>query len=341
MSTKPYSPWTEEESIILNSHYRSKGAAVLSRTLLSGRTPAQISSRAHYLGLSFDKTLIGHHARNNEDLSELISVSKPFHAYMLGFLWADGTVNKRCFAVRLKIVDSDWRDISEDWLATANSWKVYISHDGNPNHQKQALVSINHQQYHAFLVQNGYLFKSGESANEIVELVPKQFRHYWWRGYFDGDGGFTSHENTRRVTITAPYDQDWSFAEHLTTQHQISYSIRRHADQSHSSSNLVISDEANLRRFMEYIYQGEQFGLKRKKAAYDSYLLYKQNVRSGKTSSYRGVCIDRRSGNWMMQIYKGKHYRHRFKTELEAAQAYDAKAIELFGNKAILNFPIK
>jgi hypothetical protein len=40
-----------------------------------------------------------------------------------------------------------------------------------------------------------------------------------------------------------------------------------------------------------------------------------------------------------MSIYKGKIYRQYFKSELEAAKAYDFLAKKLFGNKAVLNFP--
>lgn len=340
MTLPPYFRWTDEESAILAEHYYSKGAAILNRTLLPNRSIAQISSRANYLGLSFDKELIGYHARNTEDLSHLIAVREPFHAYMLGFLWADGTVNKRSFCVALKIIQPDWLDIADRWLSTARSWRVQYHSDGHPNHQPQITVAINSQSYHAFLVQCGYLFKSGDSACDILKVVPENFHHYWWRGYFDGDGGFTAHKKTRRVTITACYDQDWSFAERLTVQHGISYSISRQSNDKRSLSNLAISDEANLRRFMEYIYQGESFGLRRKREAYDTYLEYKRTIRPQKTSHYRGVCKDRRSGGWMMQIYKGRYYRARFATETEAALAYDAKAVELFGNKAVLNFPL-
>ncbi len=335
---KSYSYFTLEESQILTDNYFTTGPAILSRTLLPHRTPAQIASRANHMGLSFDPSLIGHHLRNKEDLSHIIGVKTPFAAYMLGFLWADSTVHKRTFEIELKIVQSDFSDIRDLWLSTAKTWRYSQRDDGDPKHQIQAIVEINHQPLHAFLVQSGYLFKSGDSAASIIDVISPHLKHYWWRGYFDGDGGFTCSDHTRRVTLTSCYEQDWSFFKTLADELGLHYRLSQFRDDNRAASSINIENEANLRRFMDYIYRGETFGLSRKRQAYLDYLEYKRTVRPNKTSRHRGVCYDARRDKWVMQIYRGKHYRARFDTEEEAARAYDTKARELFGNKAVFNF---
>ena len=57
-------------------------------------------------------------------------------------------------------------------------------------------------------------------------------------------------------------------------------------------------------------------------------------------NEFRGTNVSK-SGNWYGQIrWKGEMiYLGTFKTREEAARAYDAKAYELHGDKAILNFP--
>ncbi len=58
------------------------------------------------------------------------------------------------------------------------------------------------------------------------------------------------------------------------------------------------------------------------------------------TSKYKGVCWDDRRGKWLAQINKdGKHHHlGRFNDEIDAADAYDNAARELFGEHAYLNF---
>lgn len=59
------------------------------------------------------------------------------------------------------------------------------------------------------------------------------------------------------------------------------------------------------------------------------------------TSRFKGVCFEQWSGKWVVQIRKDGKGRKigRFSDEVEAAQAYDAAARELFGEHAYLNFP--
>jgi len=67
----------------------------------------------------------------------------------------------------------------------------------------------------------------------------------------------------------------------------------------------------------------------------------KPRKKNGMSSNYRGVCTINNSKSWVSQIKKDgkKYYIGSFQTEIEATRAYDKKAIELFGDKAILNLP--
>jgi len=56
---------------------------------------------------------------------------------------------------------------------------------------------------------------------------------------------------------------------------------------------------------------------------------------AGVSSRFKGVSWDKRRGSWLVQIQK--RFIGRFKSELAAANAYDRKARELFGEFARLN----
>lgn len=66
------------------------------------------------------------------------------------------------------------------------------------------------------------------------------------------------------------------------------------------------------------------------------------NMRSNinSTSKYKGVCWKTRDKIWVAQIKLNQKVKHigSFKNEEDAARAYDAKAKELFGEFARLNF---
>ena len=64
-------------------------------------------------------------------------------------------------------------------------------------------------------------------------------------------------------------------------------------------------------------------------------------IRKNNTSGFRGVYFTKRANKWIAAIEKDKKKYHlgHYDTPEEAARAYDAKAKELFGEFARLNFP--
>lgn len=56
-------------------------------------------------------------------------------------------------------------------------------------------------------------------------------------------------------------------------------------------------------------------------------------------SSYKGVTWCKRDSKWISQIkFEGKnHFLGRFSSELDAARAYDKRALEIYGSFAVIN----
>ncbi len=76
------------------------------------------------------------------------------------------------------------------------------------------------------------------------------------------------------------------------------------------------------------------------RAATHSENLANVNKRLGTSSKFRGVNFKKATSKWQVQIqHQGKlHFVGSFVDEVEAAKAYDKKAVELFGEFAKLNF---
>lgn len=328
--------WSNEEYNILKEYYPREGVRGVSKR--TGRPASSIRTKASKSNIFIDWDIFSK-ATNLEDLSHILNINTPFITYFLGFLWADGTVSRKTNHIQFKIVNEDFQIIRDRIFSLANSWRFRTFWDGLDNHKEQAILEMNHEKFHEFLVLNDYHIKSGGSAIKILSKIPNNMKHYWWRGYFDGDGSFVFSGKTVRVSIVSSFEQDWSFAEYLNEQLGIIYRLGYRNKEKSSASTLNMEGEVSTVKFMQYILQGEEFGLQRKYDIYKNYLIYKKNCCPNKTSQYRGVCKIKKG--WHMQIYKGKHYRQICDTELEAALLYDKMAKELFGNKANLNFPDK
>lgn len=59
------------------------------------------------------------------------------------------------------------------------------------------------------------------------------------------------------------------------------------------------------------------------------------------TSKYKGVCLHKTTGLWIAQTKRNrvKYYLGYFRSEVDAAKAYDDAVWKMFGPQAYLNFP--
>jgi hypothetical protein len=149
-------------------------------------------------------------------------------------------------------------------MALSQRWRFAIRWDGVETHKLQAALLMNHEGLHGFLLEHDFLKKSGASACKILSKIPPQYKHYWWRGYFDGDGSFVFDGATVRASIISCFDQDWTFAQFLENDLGIGYRTGYNRNDERSSSTINMEGEVSASKFMNYILQGEQFGLQRK-----------------------------------------------------------------------------
>lgn len=332
-------PWTEEEDNFLIKNYNSLGAKEIAKIL--NKTIHSIHGRTHILGLYMTGEEWSNIYTKKHDISNFTKVERPEVAYILGILWADGHVTPKKNQVRLGLVSSDIENIKEFYLNEIKyNYTLCVRKPYKPSHQPWTTITCSNRDLHTFLKEHDYVIKSSSSPEKILKHIPEHLHNYWWRGYFDGDGclGLNKSYHHPHVSLASGGDQDWNFAITLCNTLNIAFHYKTNYFKLGRNSVFQITGIGNCRRFLDYIYNGKEMGLKRK---YEKYLLLKNKciIPPPKSSKFRGVTFAKNINKYNATIYKNKQRFNLgyFITEEEAALAYNTKSIELFGEQAMVN----
>ena len=194
------------------------------------------------------------------NMNPFYHITEPSIAYIMGFIWADGYVSKSKNRMTVSIQNKDGNDL-KPVFAKYIPFHLHIA-----KRDKQYMFYLNDLQLHQFLVDNDYLIKSVASPSKILTNIPTYLHHYFFRGYFDGDGCLTDNTN-HCLSFTGSYEQDWSDTEKMILD-ITGYSpkiIRRNNDQrGHKSSYIYVYGKEKVKHILIYLYAGEQMGLSRK-----------------------------------------------------------------------------
>lgn len=268
-----------------------------------------------------------------------MDLSNPEVAYLMGFLWADGSCTppgKIVYRLTLGIKTEDYHALSA--ILDKVGWVPrHIKMHGYPT----TMMSGGHKAYHAFLVAHDYHEKSRCAPTKILAALSDEVRHYWWRGFYDGDGSFNLQSNSGSLCIAAPYDQDWGFFIDLCERLQITYTIERNLRKCGNVSLASIRNKRGLMTFCDYIYAGQPMGLTRKREKYEAYRRRIDEANVNRITPFRGVCRMRSCHEMKIRV-KGSYIRERFPLtdagQVAAARRYDELERMFRGQKAILNF---
>lgn len=239
---------------------------------------SQISKIASTYNLKMDKEIRREFLRNDcinnkkyyPIMKEFDNITKPEIAYFLGYFWADGHLFKKTNSVKIVIEKEDAKNVKNVFMKCGN-WGIYSTENQKEGKNNIAFEFTDYK-LHTFLKNNDYLIKSGASANKILSQIPERLKHYWWRGYFDGDGGLS----TSSLAITSVYEQNWNFYKKLCKKLKIRFKTRKAIkDNRDKYSHVYFCKILDIIRFFNYIYKNytkDNIGLKRKYNQYINYL---------------------------------------------------------------------
>ena len=261
--------WSEKDVSFLRENYQIYGSQYCSKIL--NRARSSIVCKANKIGLFISKELWSKLKCKPYHLLDIpvdnFSVNiTPESAYVLGILWADGSVEKSG-KVRIGLVKQDMNDI-ECVFDKLGKWKKRDKQ--LINRQLQRHIGTNSKILSNFLQSHNYISKSTSSADSILSIIPDNLKHYWFRGLFDGDGHIRKNRN--EFSISSNYYQDWTYLIELSKKFGMKYHVRKQkliskAGKEHSSSCFSCSHAMSMYKFFEFIYfnyENDNIGLKRK-----------------------------------------------------------------------------
>jgi hypothetical protein len=235
-------------------------------------------------------------------------------AYFLGFFWGDGSI--RGTASVIGITNKDGECI-ENIFERCISYKKRLY--SPVNRQPQAFYYFGDKCFRKFLFEYDFWDKSALSPTKILNIIPFEFKRYFWLGFIDADGCFYKSKAGRggRFSISGSHTQDWSDFLLLLTELDIeNHHLYRNDYGKGKSSRIEISYGPDLVRLGNFIY-GENFdlGLKRK---YLKYLEIKQSLPI-LVSQWKGVSFHKGEKKW--RAYVKRKFLGWFDTEEGAHNA--------------------
>lgn len=196
----------------------------------------------------------------------------PESSYILGLLWADGYISPKYYGIRLEALYEDVQNYIPIFDKTGK-WLYYITPASvkyKRNSKKKGIIWASNKKLNMWLRQYNYLPNKFKNAT-IINLIPDNLKHFWFRGLIDGDGswcfGPSKKGPLRKFVIAGPYKQEWVFFEQLLKELNISYKTSRYLRKTGNYSCVTITNKNNLQKLGNYVYQDydkDKIGLSRK-----------------------------------------------------------------------------
>ena len=241
------------------------------------------------------KYTINHDFLDNIDTQE--------KAYFLGFFYADGSNNSEGngFNITLSSID---KEILEKFNKILDSnYKIRIEpgqkdKNGYTSHEK-AILSVTSEKLHKRLTELGAP-PVKTSIIEWPDFLRDDLIPHFIRGYFDGDGSFSSKGSTAvKVTIISTKNFLSGLKNYLNNQDIKTGSVSDiNRINNENIGRLDIQAQSSVKAFMDFIYKDATIYLERK---HEKYLDYYERGKS--------ICTDKARSREEYNAFRRKKYK--------------------------------
>lgn len=220
----------------------------------------------------------------NESFFDIIDTEEK--AYWLGFLYADGANCDKAGNVSLSLTETDAHMLKRLQTAIGSDHKIYVKHSsgfkGRPIH---CLVMCSVYLCGSLSKQGCVPRKSLTLQFPTVAQVPEHLLRHFVRGYFDGDGSFSTSQRKDKTTVTGYVSiiSSRGFCDSLrrvvNAESPIGGYVKTHRCASGEVVYYYVLNGANqVIAFMDWIYQDASVYLPRKRERYRQYLLQRNET---------------------------------------------------------------
>lgn len=278
-----------------------------------------------------------------------------FHAYLLGVIYGDGGLTHG--RIYISSMDADLLDyISSNF--ESNVWKKHKER----NIFDLSLYSVKLAKELNDLYNIPYGKKSDKLTNPNID---DQYFKYFLLGLIDTDGSFYVSKQQKNRKSKTYILNTLKFELGLNSEYlmkciteklslilnkNIRLTTRIFNNPNHNNNYRIALGHADSLKLGDYLYNDKfEFILDRKYAIYNLFKINgsyisdlettKVTKNTGKSSKYRGVYWSNHKKKWISTIHINGDKKHigTFTYEIDAAVAYNDKAIFYLGNNAVLN----
>ncbi len=197
----------------------------------------------------------------NENYFETIDT--PNKGYILGFLYADGSINNGCLSISLSKKDEEILEFIKNELEFGGNIRTY-----SLKKHEYVRLSITSKKMINDLNNLGVI-KNKTYESKKLPTVSKEFLPHLIRGFFDGDGSIYCIKRPNRspdfcVNFSSNTDVLNEIKTALLNINITSGKIRYRNGNSLFSAMLDVKGAINIEKFMNFIYCDNSFRLSRK-----------------------------------------------------------------------------
>lgn len=240
---------------------------------------------------------------------EFLKLEKPEYIYILGYIWADGYIYNIKNKYNIELYTSKDSVNIKKIIMKTGKWciKKRIKYLKKTNKfYENYTFTVSDKKINNFLIDLDFNKKSYISPYKILNLIPHNLKHHFYRGYSDGDGSFSlyNNEKTCKYGLTSSLEQDWHHIEKLFKYLKINiYKIYKYKRKTGNFTYVSISNKSDIIKLGDYLYKNSyDIRLERK---YDIYQKIKKSNIQKSSPKWTNVDI-----NFLKENYyeKGVNY---------------------------------